>query len=151
MKTSSNSPQDPPAAASRGAYRQFFLLAGLTGLALTALGFLPTRALAGDSALVAMGAAIAVAMAASGAGTVPVYFARLQPPQNTVGAQLGAMALRLMLVLALGASVALSGLVAVKPFLLWLVIAHAALLVADTLFARTMVLESVRRHEPAHS
>ncbi|MEM1177233.1 MAG: hypothetical protein AAGM22_02715 [Acidobacteriota bacterium] len=151
MKTSPEMSTDTSAAPARDAYLRFFLLAGATALGLTALGFLPTRALAGDSALVAMGVAIVVAMAASGAGTLPVYFARLQPPQNTVGAQLGAMALRLMLVLALGASVALSGLVAVKPFLLWLVIAHAALLVADTLFARTMVLESVRRHEPAHS
>lgn len=143
--------QDPAAVSSRDAYRRFFVLAVVIALGLTALGFLPTRALAGDAALIAMGAAIIVAMAASGAGTLPVYFARSQPPENTVGAQLGAMGLRLLLVLAIGASVALSGLVAVKPFLLWLVIAHAALLVADTLFARTMVLESARRHEPAHS
>ena len=134
---------------SRQAYRRFFLQAGLTACALVVLGFLPTRSLAGGEAIGSMVAAIVVALAASGAGTLPIYFAREQPPQNTVGAQMGSMALRLALVLAIGASVALSGLVMVKPFLLWLVAAHAALLVADTLFARAMVLESTRRHAPA--
>jgi len=127
------------------------MLAGLIALALVAIGFLPTRAVAGDDAIVSMLAAVAVAIAASGAGTLPIYFAREQPPQQAVGAQLGSMALRLVLVLVVGAAVALSGLVAVKPFLLWLVIAHAALLVADTLFARTMVLQGVRRNAPATS
>lgn len=134
---------------SRQAYRRFFVLASSISVALVALGFLPTQALAGDGGIASMIAAVAVAVAASGAGTLPIYFAREQPPQHTVGAQMGSMALRLALVLAIGAAVALSGLVAVKPFLLWLVIAHAALLVADTLFARTMVLESARRHAPA--
>lgn len=119
-------------------YRRFAVHALVTVLALAALGFLPTRRLAGDAGLIGMVAALVADLAASTAGTLPIWWSRHRHPSQTVGAQLGAMGLRLAVVLALGLAIALSGLVPIPAFLVWLAIGHTGLLVADTIFARSL-------------
>ena len=89
--------------------------------------------------------ALIVALAASWVGTLPVWVVRKRRPENLVPAQLGAMALRLATILALGVTVSLVARPQLQPFMLWLVIAHAALLIPDTLFARRIVRTSVER------
>jgi len=106
---------------------------------LAALGYLPTRRFGGDPALVAMAAACGICLTASVLGAVPIVLARGWEAARRLTAVLGAMALRLALVLLLGAAAALSGLIETPPLLIWLAVAHAGLLVADTRFALGMM------------
>lgn len=115
-------------------------LSTLTLLAI--LGYPATVRLVGQDGVGAMFVALLVAFLASAAGTVPIYLARGRPATEVMPAQLGAMAVRLVVILVLGTAIALGSGLATKPFLLWLVLAHAALLVADTLFARALVMAS---------
>jgi phosphoglycerol transferase MdoB-like AlkP superfamily enzyme len=87
----------------------------------------------------AMMAAVLVCLTASVAGTLPLWRARHLPPAHTVSAQLAAMALRLGVVAVLAVAIATAGLVPLPAFLLWLAIAHAGLLFADTAFARSII------------
>ncbi|NJL30073.1 MAG: hypothetical protein HC897_20360, partial [Thermoanaerobaculia bacterium] len=54
---------------------------------------------------------------------------------DMVPAALGATATRLGVVIVLAAVVALAGVVETKPLLLWVVISHGGLLIADTLLS----------------
>ncbi|MEM9557042.1 MAG: hypothetical protein AAGC60_22480 [Acidobacteriota bacterium] len=130
--------QDEQAVGPR--YGRFLGLAALCAGGIAALGWMPTVRLAGDGGVVAMLAAIAVAFVASLIGTLPIVLARHKPPVEAMPAQLGAMAIRLVAVLLLAAAVALGAGLPLQPFLIWVAIAHAALLVADTHFARSFVL-----------
>ncbi|MEM6793096.1 MAG: hypothetical protein AAF725_03900 [Acidobacteriota bacterium] len=121
------------------AYKRFFLTALATASCLALVGYLPTRELAGEAAVSSMLAAICAAFAGSAAGTLPVFMARHLTPLEAMPAQLGAMLVRLVVTLFLGLALALSGLVMVKPFMVWLVLGHTGFLVADVLFARAMV------------
>ena len=68
-------------------------------------------------------------------GTVPFVLTRGRPAIDKVPAALGAMALRLAVVLILAVAVVLTGLVAKKALLIWVAVSHFGLLIADTLFA----------------
>jgi hypothetical protein len=128
-----DTPPDP-----KQTYRLFGRNAAITVLGLAALGFLPTRRIAGDPGLVAMLAALVTTLAASAAGTLPIWKSRCRHPTYSVPAQLGAMALRLVVVIGLGIAVALTGLVPLPAFLIWLGISHSGLLISDTIFARSI-------------
>lgn len=133
--------------APKPSYTNFVLAALGTTAILAVVGWLPTRRLAGENGSTAMILALVVALAASGIGTLPIWAARHGKPQDSVPAQLGAMALRLVSVLVLGAAVALVAQPALQPFFLWLVLAHAALLIPDTFFARRIVRASIEREK----
>ena len=133
--------------APKPSYTKFATAALGTIAILAVVGWFPTRRLAGEDSSTAMILALVVALAASGIGTLPIWAARHGKPQDSVPAQLGAMALRLVSILVLGAAVALVVRPALQPFFLWLVLAHAALLVPDTLFARRIVQASVEREQ----
>lgn len=117
-------------------------------VALAVLGFLPTRNLAGDPGLVAMAAALLAGLAASIAGTLPIWWSRHQHPSRSIPNQLGAMALRLLVVVLLGIAFALSGLVHVPTFLIWLAIGHSGLLIADTVFAHSITAYAMQHPIP---
>lgn len=85
-----------------------------------------------------MALALLADLVASAAGTLPIWWSRHQHPSRSIPHQLGAMALRLLVVLLLGVAFALSGLVHVPAFLIWLAIGHSGLLIADTIFARSV-------------
>ena len=119
----------------RAAFARFLALAlGMLALLLV-LGYWPTRRF-GEPAVLAMLAGSAVSLVASLVGAVPVVLTHGVPLPQSMPAVMGSIALRLAVVLALGLAVALSGWLPKAPFLIWLAISHAGLLVADTTFAR---------------
>ena len=126
-------------------YSRFLVASGLVVAALGALGYAPTVNLAGEAATRAIWPALATAWIASMIGALPIWAARNKGPLEAMPAQFGAMALRLLVILVVGAAVALGGWVDTKPYLIWLVLGHIGLLVTDTIFARSVVLAAVER------
>ncbi len=122
-----------------GPYLRFLAWAlGILALLILA-GYGPTLRLGGDKALPSMLVACGITLIGSLAGTVPVFLARRQTLPEAMPAVMGSIALRLVLVLAGGLAVALADVVARVPFLVWLVISHTGLLVADTVFTRSVL------------
>jgi hypothetical protein len=99
---------------------------------LAAIGYAPTRRLAGEIGLAAMFAGIAVSVAASVAGTVPLLLATAE---KRAQAALLSMLVRFLVAAALAAAVALGSGLPVKPLLIWLGASYAALLPLDATFA----------------
>jgi len=116
-------------------FRSFLLLSVGTGLALVLVGFLPTRRLAGEAGLAAMGVGCGVSLLASWLGALPIVMASRGDAKALGSAVIGAMAIRFFVVL-LGTLVLVLGTeLARAPFLLWVGISYVVLLVVDTLFA----------------
>lgn len=107
------------------------ILAGLM-----AVGYLPTVKLAGREAVPAMLAGCAVGLVASIAGALPILKVRRRDPRETLPAVLGSITLRFAAAVALAAAAAMSGWLAVKPFLVWVAISYVGLLATDVRFAR---------------
>lgn len=122
--------------ADRDRYLGFLKLAAGILAALLIVGYLPTVRLAGDKGITAMLAGCGVSVVGSMAGTIPLLLSRGRTAVEAVPVLLGTIALRLTVVVLLAAAVALAGLVAIKPFLVWVAASHVGLLVADTLYAR---------------
>lgn len=127
-------------------YRRFVMLAVTVTVALAALGWIPTLRRAGSEALPALVAGCAVSLAAALVSGRMLY--RADPwhrrlgvgasgteATQTVAAALQAMGVRLLLLVGLGAAVALTGWVPLKPFLVWTAISYLALLPVETRFA----------------
>ena len=126
-------------------YSRFLVQAVGTVFLIGLLGYAPTVNLAGESSVPSMGLALVVAWVASIVGTIPVVLARDKGPLAALPSQFGAMAARLVAILILGLAIALSGWIETKPFLIWLVIGHIALLVTDTMLAQAAVQAAVKR------
>lgn len=123
-----------------------FLIFSVGSLALIgALGWVPTQRWVGENAPQIVAAALLVAWIASLVGTVPIVLARNKSPLEAMPSQFGAMAVRLVVILIVGMSIALSGWFETKPFLIWLVIGHITMLVTDTHLARSVVLQATQR------
>ena len=131
--------------------RYLGLLKALAGIlvVLLVVGYLPTARLAGEQGVVAMVAGCGVSLMGSVAGTVPFLLSRNWTPVESMPVLLGSMALRIVVVVALAAAAALTFELAIKPFLIWVAISHAGLLVADTSYARAQVRSAERRIDPA--
>lgn len=126
-----------------GVRRYLLFLAALAGLtlALAALGYLPTRSIAGEAGLPAMFLACAVSFVGSAAGALPIVITETGGGQGPAGIEgfkriSAAMVLRLTVVACLGGAVYWLLRPEKRPFLLWLAISYLVLLVADTGFAR---------------
>lgn len=107
------------------------------GAVLCAIGYLPTRSVAGSAGVSAMLTAVAATVLASVIGGVPILLARLRgeiKPQTVMVS----MVVRLVVVVLLAASLGLAKDLPLTPFLLWLGISYLLLLVIDTLFAMTV-------------
>lgn len=112
----------------QGRYVRFLGLAVLVEIALIAIGWLPTRRLAGDGAVPAMLAGCAIGLVAAGlAGGVIVATAPATPNARMQTAFL-AMVVRLIVAAMLGIAAALSGEVERMPLLFWLAVSYVALL-----------------------
>lgn len=133
---------------------RYFRFAGLTltvTVAVAALGWIPTRRWGGEEALAGLIAGCLVSLAAAligglvilraergaeeGVGESGVHEAGTQP----LFAGLKAMGVRLLVLLGLGTTVAVSGAVGLKPFLLWLGGSYLVLLPVETRYALAMV------------
>jgi F0F1-type ATP synthase assembly protein I len=116
-----------------------FLASSLVIIALLLiLGYEPTRRLAGRLALPAMGIGCLISLLAALVGSLPVFLARGRKATDTVPALLASMAVRvltaLMLLAIAGSNAKLEPLM--NTLVVWLLISHAALLVAEIRFAR---------------
>jgi len=123
-----------------GARRYLLFLAALVGLTLVllAVGYLPTRSVAGEEALPAMLLACGVSFIGSAVGGMPIATAHAGGMEG-LKRFTASMVLRLLVVAALaGVVIWLLG-PERKPFLLWLAISYLVLLAADTGFAQTVL------------
>ncbi|HKV06630.1 MAG TPA: hypothetical protein VJ725_00740 [Thermoanaerobaculia bacterium] len=116
-------------------YLRFLVWATVVTAAVALLGYLPTQRLGGEGAIPAMLAGCVVGLLASLAGGAPVALGQRAGPAAAHQTMMLAMAVRFVAALALGLAVALSGLFAVRPLLVWIAIAYVALLVVDTWYA----------------
>ncbi len=119
--------------AAAGYLRFLGWLAGVVALAL-ALGYVPTRRLAGEAGLKAMLAGCAIGAVSSMVGAIPVALAAARGIKSAT-APLAAMALRFAAALALVLPAALSGWFATVPLLVWVAISYMVLLAVDTRYA----------------
>jgi len=109
-------------------YLRFLVLAIAIVLALVALGFQPTRRLAGEVGLPAMVAGCLISLAAALlAGGLLVAAAPTTPHARMQSAFL-AMLVRLAVVIALGAAAVFSGVFSRTPLLFWLATSYVVLL-----------------------
>jgi hypothetical protein len=115
--------------AAQGArYARFLGLALAIVAALMAVGFVPTRRLAGDDALAAMAAGCGISfVSAAMAGWLLTGVGAATPEARMQRAFL-AMAVRLAVVVMLGLAAALSGMLARMPLLFWLAATYVVLL-----------------------
>lgn len=108
------------------------------------VGALPTRRLGGDEAIPAMIAGCAIGILASAAGGIPIARGRrtarspdgtAADPAEKLKVMMLSMALRLTVVVALGAAASLSGEFERVPLLLWIALGYVTLLAVDTWYA----------------
>lgn len=118
--------------------RYLALVAGILGI-LWLAGYLPTMRLAGHDGVLAMIIGSFLSVLGSLAGTMPFLWFRGQPPVQAVSTIMGAIAIRLAVVIFLALAGALSGLLPNAPFLIWVAISHAGLLIADIYYARNQI------------
>ncbi len=123
--------------ASQGPVRRYLaFLASVVGVtaALLLVGYLPTRTLGGQPAVMALLYACAVSLFSSAVSGLPIARARAG---GLAGFKLlvASIVIRLLTVAAAGVAVAIAVGLERKPFLLWLAISYLALLVVDTVYA----------------
>lgn len=147
-----------PRSPEAGRYLRFAGLSVAVIALLAALGWIPTRRWAGAEAIPALLVGCGVSLAAALVGGLVIV--RTEAKGRT-GAEAGsrgtsaaagpqalfsalkAMGLRLVVLLGLGVATALSGAVALKPFLLWTGISYLALLPVETRYALAAVADEV--------
>ena len=113
-------------AASR--YARFLGLAVAVVVVLCAVGFFPTRRLAGTDGVPAMFAGCAIGLMSAALAGVLLIAVAGDTPDARMKRSFLAMVARLAVVVALGAAAALSGMLATQPLLLWIAVAYMALL-----------------------
>jgi len=118
-------------------YLRFLSLAVAVVVALCAIGWVPTRRLAGSAAIIAMvaGSGTSLLAAALAGGLLVAVGAASAEARMQRGFL--AMVVRLTVVVALGAAAVLSGEFARAPLLLWMALAYVALLPLEVRLAIT--------------
>lgn len=109
-----------------------------------AVGYLPTRAIAGNAGVTGMLVGLAITLVGAWAGlaaTVPMF--RL-PPREQVSRILGGFMVRFTVTIALAVAAAFSGLVPPKPTVLWVAIAQLLVLGVDTTLLVRMLKQGGR-------
>ena len=116
-------------------YARFLVLILAAAGVVAALGYLPTRRLAGTEGVVAMLGGCAVTMIASMIGAVSIAVAARRPSGVTPQVIMVATSVRLVVVLVLGGAAVLSGLFERGPLLIWVALSYLAQLAVDTWLA----------------
>ena len=109
-------------------YARFLALSVAIVLAVCAIGFLPTRRLAGAGGVPAMFAGCAISLIAAALAGLLLVAVAAETPQARMKRSFFAMIARLAVVVAFGAAAALSGVFATEPLLFWIGTAYVALL-----------------------
>ena len=123
-----------PGTAAQG-YLRFLAWAAGVAVAVGAIGWWPTRRLAGDDGIPALVAGCLIGLLSSALGGLPIALIRDRAPASRLIASMGAMGVRLLAVVVLGAAAVLSGWFARAPLLLWIAGSYAALLGVDAWYA----------------
>lgn len=123
-----------PVAAAHG-YLRFLAWAAVVAGTAGAIGFWPTRRLAGDDGIPALVAGCLIGFLSSALGGLPIALIRDRAPASRLIASMGAMGVRLLAVVVLGAAAVFSGWFARVPLLLWIAGSYAALLGVDAWYA----------------
>jgi hypothetical protein len=97
-------------------------------LVVGAIGWLPTKRLAGPAGPAAMVAGCAISLFSAGIAGYLLVVVQAETPQARMQRAFLAMMVRLAVVVGVGVAAALSGVLARSPLLLWLSIAYMALL-----------------------
>ena len=152
-----------PRSPEPGRYLRFAGLSLAVMALLVALGWIPTRRWAGAEAIPALlvGCGVSLAAALVGGLVIVRTGANGRAGAEAAGAEVGsrgasgaegpqalfsalkAMGLRLVVLLGLATAAALSGAVALKPFLLWTGISYLALLPVETRYALAAIADEV--------
>jgi len=132
-----------PATAARG-YLRFLAWSAVVAVVVGAAGFWPTRRLAGDDGVPALLAGCLVGFLSSALGGLPIALIRDRAPASRLVALMGAMGVRLLAVVVLGAAALLSGRFARTPLLLWIAGSYAALLGVDAWYALRTAQEAAK-------
>jgi hypothetical protein len=111
-----------------GRYTRFLTLAVAIVVGLCALGWLPTRRLAGAEAVVAMVAGCAISLVSAALAGWLLIVVGVETPEARMQRGFLAMVVRLAVVAVLGLAAALSGEIARQPLLFWIGTAYVALL-----------------------
>jgi hypothetical protein len=114
------------------AFVRLALLSATVAVVVAAVGYIPTRALAGPGGIRAMGVGVGIALLAALAGLVPPLLALRHGPRERLNGLLAGMAIRFILLLALLLATVLSGLLDKVPLALWAAIGYIILLAVDT-------------------
>jgi hypothetical protein len=109
-------------------YANFLGLAVAIVVALGAVGFLPTRRLAGPDAPAAMIAGCAISLLSAALAGLLLVAVSGDTPDARMKRSFLAMVVRLAVVVVLGIAAALSGVFARQPLLFWIGTAYVALL-----------------------
>jgi hypothetical protein len=109
-------------------YAIFLGLAAAIVVALGAVGFLPTRRLAGPDAPAAMIAGCAISLLSAALAGLLLVAVSGDTPDARMKRSFLAMVVRLAVVVVLGTAAALSGVFARQPLLFWIGTAYVALL-----------------------
>jgi hypothetical protein len=109
-------------------YARFVSLACAIVLGLCAMGLLPTRRLAGASAVAAMVAGCGISLVSAALAGWLLTVVRAQTPEARMQRSFLAMVVRLAVVIVMGIAAALSGEFAREPLLFWMATAYVALL-----------------------
>jgi hypothetical protein len=111
--------------------RSLLLIVAAAGV-VAALGYLPTKRVAGAEGVTAMLAGCAITMIASAIGVIPIAGAAGRPSRVTPQVIMVATSVRLVGVLVLAVAAALSGLFERGPLLIWVAVSYLAQLAVDT-------------------
>jgi len=109
-------------------YVRFLGLAAGLVVALCAVGYFPTRRLAGEAGVVAMAAGCGISLVAAALAGFLLTAVAAQTPEARMQRGFLAMVVRLAVVTVLGIAAALSGAFARTPLLFWMATAYVVLL-----------------------
>jgi len=137
--TRANSEMKPGAA-----YLRLALISAAVTFVLLAVGWLPTRAMAGHAGLVAMVAGLAIALVATLGGLVPTALLAGSTPGNRLKATLTGILIRFVLMLGLLLATLLTGIFSKWALAVWAVIGYIMLLIVDTAGAVWLNQRNVR-------
>ena len=123
-----------PSPATR-AYVKFVAVAIGVAVVVVAVGYFPTRNLAGAEAIPSMLAGCGVSVLGSIFGTIPIAQVRGGRRRDMSTTVMVSSAIRLAIVVVLAVAAAWSGFFQRVPLLIWVAISYLILLVVDTTFA----------------
>lgn len=124
-----------PASSTTAQFLKYVFVALAISLLLVAVGYLPTKRLAGSAGVTAQWIGCGISLVGSWLGYLPIAWAARRQSQSAYSAVFASMGIRFAVVLTGVVAVALSKIVPQAPLLIWTAISYLALLASDTRYA----------------